>query len=227
MTGPGVARPDGAAGARRAAAWLSAAGWLVFLLVLLQVATGTGLAHADEPVLAWLVDHRTTAATHVLTAVTDLFGAVVLPAVVAVGCLLWWWRSHDWWRPALLAGALAVQAVLALVLKAVVARPRPPDLTQTVPGAVVTHSFPSGHTMAAATLTTALVCLLGVSRGRSTAWWWAASSCAVVVTALVATSRLYLGYHFVTDVVAGAAAGFAVGVLVVVPRRPSRGTAPG
>ncbi|GMA26596.1 hypothetical protein GCM10025864_43550 [Luteimicrobium album] len=194
---------------------------LVFVAVLVQVATGAGLAHADEPVLAWFVAHRTPAATRVLTVVTDLFGAVVLPAAVAVGCALWWWRGARWWRPVLLAAAMAVQAVLALVLKAAIARPRPPDLTQTVPGAVVTHSFPSGHTMAAATLTTALVCLLGVARGRSARWRWAASSGAVAVTALVALSRLYLGYHFVTDVVSGAALGFAVGVLVLVPHRPA------
>ncbi|MFC8731514.1 phosphatase PAP2 family protein [Luteimicrobium sp. NPDC057192] len=211
----------------RTAWWLAGAAALVFVAVLVQVATGTGLAHADEPVLAWFVAHRTPAATHVMTVVTELFGAVVLPAAVAVGCLAWWWWSRDWWRPALLAAAMALQAVLSLVLKAVIARPRPPDLTQTVPGAVVTHSFPSGHTMAAATLTTALVCLLGAARGRSAAWWWAASSGAVVMTALVATSRLYLGYHFLTDVVAGAAAGFAVGVLVLVPRRPAPRPSPG
>ncbi len=204
----------------RTAWWLSGAAVLVFLAVLVQVATGTGLAQADEPVLAWFVAHRTPTATHVMTAVTELFGAGWLPLLVGLGCLAWWWRTHDWWHPALLAVAMALQAVLSLVLKVVIARPRPPDLTQSVPGAVVTHSFPSGHTMAAATLTTALVCLLGAGRGRSAGWWWAASSGAVVVTALVATSRLYLGYHFLTDVVAGAAAGFAVGVLVLVPQRP-------
>jgi undecaprenyl-diphosphatase len=206
----------------RSARWLSLAAALVVVVVLVQVATGTGLADADEPALAWFVAHRTPAVTHVLTALTDLFGAVALPALVAVGCAVWWWRSADRWRPVLLASAMAVQVVLALVLKAVIARPRPPELAQSVPGAVVTHSFPSGHTMAAATLTTALVCLLGVARGRPTTWWWAASSGAVLVTGLVALSRLYLGYHFVTDVVAGAALGFAVGVLVLVPRRPVR-----
>ncbi|HWK92555.1 MAG TPA: phosphatase PAP2 family protein [Luteimicrobium sp.] len=211
----------------RTAWWLSGAAALVFVAVLVQVATGTGLARADEPVLAWFVAHRITAATRVLTVVTELFGAAVLPAAVAAGSLAWWWRSHDWWRPGLFAVAMGLQAVLSLALKVLVARPRPPDLTQTVPGAVVTHSFPSGHTMAAATLTTALVCLLGVARGRPAAWWWAASSGAVVVTALVATSRLYLGYHFLTDVVAGAAAGFAVGVLVLVPRRPVPRSGPG
>ena len=207
----------------RTAWWLASAGALVFVVVLVQVATGTGLAHVDEPVLAWFVAHRTPAATHALTVVTELFGAVWLPVLVGLGCLAWWWRSHDWWRPLLLAAALGAQAVLALVLKAVIARPRPPELTQSVPGAVVTHSFPSGHTMAAATLATALVCLLGVARGRPAAWWWVASSGAVAVTALVALSRTYLGYHFVTDVVAGAALGFAVGVLalVLVPRRPA------
>lgn len=208
-------------GTARRAWLLSAAAVVVFVAVLVQVATGTGLAHADEPVLAWFVAHRTAAVTSVMTAVSTIFGSTVLPLAVAVGCAAWWWRTGRWWRPVLLAAAMVVQLVCSLVLKAAVARPRPPDLSQSVPGSVVTHSFPSGHTMGAATLVTALVCLLGVAQGRSATWWWVASSGAVVVTALVAVSRLYLGYHFLTDVVAGAALGFAVGVLVLVPRRPA------
>lgn len=206
----------------RAGWWLAVTSAVVFVAVLVMVLTGTGLAHVDDPVLEWMVARRDPAATRWWTALTEVFGAVLLPVLVAAGCALWWWRGRPrdgvprWWRPALLAAAMVVEVVVSLVLKTVIARPRPPDVSQAVPGAVITHSFPSGHTMGAATLAVTLVVLLGAAAPRSRLWWVVALLAAAVVTVAVAVSRLYLGYHFVTDVVGGAAAALVVvgGVLV-------------
>ena len=84
-----------------------------------------------------------------------------------------------------------------------------------VPGAETTASFPSGHTIGTATFLLVagyLVCSRNPSVARIVAWGVAT----VVGTALVALSRLYLGYHFLTDVVA------AVALAVVVLGRGHR-----
>ncbi|PJI94511.1 phosphatase PAP2 family protein [Luteimicrobium subarcticum] len=206
--------------------WLAAACALVFVVDLLMVATSTGLARWDAPVLEWMVAHRTSGLTDWWHAVTTVFGPVVLPVVVGVGCVLWWLLSRSVRRPVLLAVAMACEAVASLLLKAVIDRPRPPDVAQVVPGAVVTHSFPSGHTMGTAALTFGLLVLLAEPcRGR--AWWWTGSLLAGAVTTLVALSRLYLGYHYLTDVVAGFAGGLVVvGLLAVVAARTRPPTLP-
>lgn len=82
-----------------------------------------------------------------------------------------------------------------------------------IPGSETTGSFPSGHTIGTATFLLVagyLVVSRRRSRGVVVAWLVAG----LLGTAAVALSRLYLGYHFLTDVVA--ASGLAVVVLGVV-----------
>jgi membrane-associated phospholipid phosphatase len=72
-----------------------------------------------------------------------------------------------------------------------------------IPGLETSFSFPSGHTAGAATLVLIIAYLVwNGPRGRRRLMALAVGS--VLIIALVGGSRLYLGYHFVTDVLAGA-----------------------
>ena len=157
-----------------------------------------------------------------LAAITFVSGPVVLPIVVGVGCLVWGRVRREWWRPLLLAGAMVASTLLGLTVKGLVDRPRPPSETMVVPGAEHTASFPSGHTLGTATLllvTGYLVCSRRPTPGRIIAWGVAT----VVGTVLVALSRLYLGYHFLTDVVASVALAVVVlGVVSIIDRWHTR-----
>jgi membrane-associated phospholipid phosphatase len=104
------------------------------------------------------------------------------------------------------------------VLKAVIARPRPPDVSMVVAGVERSFSFPSGHTIGAATLVLVGGYLVWHRHrdARVLTVWVVAS---VLVVGTVALSRLYLGYHFLTDVLAGLCLAVAVlGVVVAVSR---------
>ncbi|KON72497.1 hypothetical protein M768_13380 [Cellulosimicrobium cellulans F16] len=220
----------GTAGERRgvSAREVLASVWLGVLLVLAGVAGFALLLDAvrdqddlwrlDEPLLAWMVAHRTPVATGVLTVVTTVSGPFVLPVLVAVGCVVWARRTRTWWEPGLLAGAMVLATLVSTVLKAAIARPRPPDVSMVVAGVERSFSFPSGHTIGAATLVLVGGYLVWHRHhdGRVLAVWAAAS---VVVIGAVALSRLYLGYHFLTDVLAGLSLAVAVlGVVVAVSR---------
>jgi membrane-associated phospholipid phosphatase len=198
---------------------LVALGLVVFFAVLDGVREHDDLWNLDQPVLNWLVAHRTPAWTAVLATITFVSGPIVLPIAVGVGCLVWGRLRREWWRPVLLAGAMAASTLLGLVVKGLVDRPRPPSETMLVPGAEHTASFPSGHTLGTATLFLVagyLVCSRRPTPGRLVAWGVAT----VVGTVLVALSRLYLGYHFVTDVVASVALAVVVlGVVSIIDRR--------
>ena len=101
--------------------------------------------------------------------------------------------------------------VLSLALKSLYARPRP-DLVSH--GSIVyTQSFPSGHSMLAATtyLTIAAILVQLQPRRRLKAFVLAV---AVVATLSVGASRVYLGVHWPSDVLAGWAAGAAWAALV-------------
>ena len=191
----------------------------VFIGVLDAVREVDDIAALDEPVLRALASVRSPVATAVLTAITTVAGPVVLPVVVLVGALVWALVGKARWQASLLAGAMVVCTAVSLTVKAVVARPRPPLGTMTAAGVQSTYSFPSGHTIGTATFLLVLGYLVWVRRPRLRSMvWWALGIAAG--TLVVALSRLYLGYHFLTDVVASIALAVAVlGGVVVVDRR--------
>ncbi len=234
--GPPPARERGTAVGRARTAWarlhtarplwaaalpgivLIAVGLLGFAVMLDSVVERDDFTIFDEPVLDFLVANRTPALTAILLTITFVSGPVVLPIAVGAACLFWGLRTRDWWRPFLLIGAMITSVLLSLAVKSDVARPRPPLEDQVIPGAETTMSFPSGHTISTATL-----CLVGGylvwSRHRSRRVLVAWLTTTALATGAVGLSRLYLGYHFVTDVLAAVALAVAVlGVVTVVDR---------
>lgn len=189
-----------------------------FAALLDAVSERDDLSGLDQPVLEWLADHRYDWLTTTFTAITTVFGPYVLPVLVAVGCGIWGAVTRRWRDPVMLVGAMLLSVALSTAIKAVVARPRPADELQTVPGVESSFSFPSGHTIGAATLVLVGGYLLWREvRTRRFFVEWSVVSAVVVL--VVAASRLYLGYHFVTDVLAGIClAVVTLGAVVAVDR---------
>jgi undecaprenyl-diphosphatase len=158
---------------------------------------------ADPRVFAWMDAHRTAWATAIMKLVTWLGSWTVCLAVAIVVGLYFLKRSRDlrpgMWLLLAWGGALA----FSNIVKAIVARPRPP-----VSEALVsTHSFsyPSGHATMAAAFWGMLAVIL--ARGRVRQERGAAWAVAFLVVATVSFSRLYLGAHWFTDVLGGDALG--------------------
>ena len=130
---------------------------------------------------------------------TALGGTIVLLIVssVAFAFLLMTGKSHAAY---LLAAAVIGAIVLSEIIKIEVARPRP-DL---VPHAtrVYTQSFPSGHAMMSAAVYLTLAALLARTQRRRRVKIFIIGM-AAMITALVGASRVYLGVHWPTDVIAG------------------------
>lgn len=141
--------------------------------------------------------------------VTALGGGTVLVLLSATAIAFFWLAGM---RRAAMYVAIAVvgAALLSAGLKLAFERPRP-DL---VPHgqSVYTSSFPSGHSMLAAAvyLTLGMVASRFVPRRRLKALFLFV---AILVTGAVGASRVYLGVHWPTDVLAGWAVGAAWALL--------------
>jgi undecaprenyl-diphosphatase len=149
-------------------------------------------------------------ATSVLHAITQLGSPAVLIPLTVVAA--WVFLELRRIRGAILLSATMVGVTLLnWVLKLAFQRARPaPFFDLTMPAS---YSFPSGHALSSFCFYAALAALITVrlrSRPLRVAVWAAAA----LVIAAVGFSRIYLGVHYISDVVAGYAAGF-VWVLTV------------
>jgi undecaprenyl-diphosphatase len=75
------------------------------------------------------------------------------------------------------------------------------------------YSFPSGHTMNSVAFYAAIAVIVWSIAGRR--WGIAALVGAVVLCTFIGISRIYLGFHYFTDVVGGALAGIAWVLIVM------------
>jgi membrane protein DedA with SNARE-associated domain/membrane-associated phospholipid phosphatase len=178
----------------------------VYAALIQDVVWNDDAALRDPQITAWFVAHRTSSMTALLQHMTWFGSSVVLaPLIVIVGGALWW-RRHSAVPLASLVVVWAAAWGAAALTKQLVDRPRPPTADWLV--GVQGPSFPSQHAAASAAVCGMVVFLLvpGLSWGRRTA----VVSAAVVVTVLVCVSRVYLGVHWCTDVVAGASLGAAL-----------------
>jgi undecaprenyl-diphosphatase len=175
--------------------------WL-FGALLQDVVAHDELALFDRPILRFFITHRSPVLTQFMKAITLLGGSVFVAAAALTVAVVSYVRTRSRRDPLFLAAVLAGALVLDDIIKALIDRPRP-SLAPLVhaPGS----SFPSGHATAATALLLSFAYL--ASRGRSwhtAVWFWAG---AVFISMLVAVSRVYLGVHWPTDVLAGMSLG--------------------
>lgn len=214
--------------ARYGASVLRRRGWrlvLLFSCVLLPLWGFTELAEDVHDVEAFAFDTPLLLAANGLSGggfdgVFLFFSAIgyawgVVPVDVVLVIVLALRRRL---REGLFAGvALGGSALLNLSAKQFFARDRPGLWESIAPES--TYSFPSGHAMGSMSLAMVLILLAWPTRGR-----WATALTMAAFVAMVGLSRVYLGVHYPSDIIAGwlAALMWTVGTYLVVFRHRVR-----
>jgi undecaprenyl-diphosphatase len=159
----------------------------------------------DDAVIRWMGAHHTRALDAAMIELTALGTGTVVIMIVAVAALFLVLTSHKY-SAILLLASTAGGLVLNGMLKIGFNRPRPSIFLPEVH--TVSSSFPSGHAMSAAIVYSTVAYLAARLHKRRWARWLVMTA-AFVVIALISISRLYLGVHYPSDVVAGVAIGLA------------------
>lgn len=177
----------------------------------------SGLAALDRPVLDAMLRLRSPGLDGVVTAFTTFGGPIVTPIVgsLVIAFLAWRWRT---WLPVLLI-ALATAGSLAMTIagKDYIGRVRPAH-ELAVPPYEWSPSFPSGHSLNSMVIggVIAYLLLLHVSRQSTRV---VIVLLAGLYTFLMGLSRIFLGHHWMTDVLVGWGLGAAwLAVIITVHR---------
>jgi membrane-associated phospholipid phosphatase len=196
--------PSSATGlALTAALILLAAGLVAFGLLIWMVRTNIGFARFDLGAARFAAAHASPASTRVLRDLSVLGGAVFLGPFAGLICLAVVRRDR---LPAVIGFLLLTvggQFAVVDLIKWIVDRTRPDvDRLTNFSG----PSFPSGHAAASAASFAAFALLIGI--GRSPRAKATLAAIAVGLAVGIAASRVFLGVHWFTDVLAGLAFGW-------------------
>lgn len=162
------------------------------------------LVGLDASVGGWANDHATHRSTQLLQLVTDLASLPVTIGVIVVAVVVDMVRAPSRWTPPFLITVIVGEIVLVNSIKELLGRVRP---TFNPVAATLGPSFPSGHSATAAALYASVALVLARRRSPRTRALLAAAAGGIAVA--VACSRVMLDVHWLSDVVAGLAFGWA------------------
>jgi undecaprenyl-diphosphatase len=168
-----------------------------------DVSHGDPIVQVDRHVAVWFHQHASPTITQVARAIS-FFGSVGWLTAVSIGVALFLLLRRDWLNASLVALVMGGGGALNVVLKHFFHRERPVLENPLV--TLSSYGFPSGHTMGA-TLLYGLLALLAWKSVRNRAARLACVVGACFWILLIGLTRIYLGAHYLTDVLGALAAG--------------------
>lgn len=178
-------------------------------------------ARLDRAILLWLNGNATPWLDGAAVAITALGDTLVVLTLALVSATFLWLLGKKAYA-SLLVAAVAGASVITPVLKTIFDRPRPQVFEWRAHYAEASAAYPSGHaTLSMVTLVTVAFIIHRLSSHRWTSA--VAGALAGLLILLIGASRLYLGLHFPSDVVAGYVVGFAWAVMCALTIAALRG----
>jgi membrane-associated phospholipid phosphatase len=179
-------------------------GGVLLALLAVVVRSTDVLGSIDRSVAEWGDRHASAWSHDALTLVTQLGETWLVALVAIVVAAVELVRTRNRWAAPFLLTVILGDKVLTEAIKQLVDRARP---TIEAVAATLGPSFPSGHTSTAAASWAAFALVAGRWWGRRA--WPALAGAAVGIAVAVALSRVFLDVHWLSDVLAGLALGWA------------------
>jgi len=176
-----------------------------------------GVAGLDLPILNAAMHLRSPVLNAFTIGYTDIAGEIGMPVIAVTAILILALRRRSWTPVLLIAAAGTGSLLMTIAGKDLIGRHRPP-LTDAVPPYEFSPSFPSGHTLNAVVVIGIIAYLL-ILRRHSVHARVLLICGAAFYAFTVGLSRMYLGHHWFTDVLAAWALGAAWLTLIITAHR--------
>jgi membrane-associated phospholipid phosphatase len=190
---------------------------LVAAAVYDAVTDKDGVAGLDLPVLNAAIHLRSPVLNAFATGYTDIAGPIGMPVIAVTGIVILGLLRRSWTPVFLIAAAGTGSLLMTIAGKDLIGRHRPP-LADAVPPYEHSASFPSGHTLNAVVVVGIIAYLL-ILRRHSTHARVLLTCGAGIYAVTVGLSRMYLGHHWFTDVLAAWVLGAAWLTLIITAHR--------
>lgn len=162
------------------------------------VTEGDGVAALDHPALAAVKSIRSPALDVFATAYTNTAGGIVMPILTVIALIVLSLKQRSWTPTMLIVAASVGSLLMTIAGKQIIGRARPP-LSDAVPPFEYSASFPSGHTLNA-TVIAGIIAYVLIMRQRSVRARVLTLITAAIFSISIGASRVYLGHHWLTDV---------------------------
>lgn len=189
----------------------------MFALVYESVVGADGVAVLDHPALAEGKSLRSPALDAIVTAYTNIGGTIGMPILAVVALLVLALRRRSWTPVILIVTAGAGSLAMTVAGKRIFGRARP-DISDAVPPYDYSPSFPSGHSLNAIVIA-GIIAYLVILRQKTRRARIVTAAAAVFFALTIGLSRVYLGHHWLTDVMAAWMLGAAWLALVITAHR--------
>lgn len=169
-------------------------GFLLFIFSVLMLFV-PALSQLDLQIVVWMSQQRSSALNIISSTLSTVGGMLFVLFLTTIWCLYQvWYKKYQ--HVVFIALGLVGSIAIVWLLKYLVSRPRPPEMYHLVES--YGASFPSAHSMYAATLGCLAIYLSRKHPQHHIIWF-----CAVLWLVIMGLSRVYLGVHFPSDVLAG------------------------
>ncbi|OGL23725.1 hypothetical protein A2791_00615 [Candidatus Saccharibacteria bacterium RIFCSPHIGHO2_01_FULL_46_30] len=163
-------------------------------------------ARIDDRILL-AINHRATTTLDTIVVWATELGGVIAVSTISLLLIALYAFKKQWRSAAMIALSIGGAGVLNFGLKLLFERSRPELWTHLVTES--SYSFPSGHAMLSSALALALVSIFWGTKYRV-----AVAIVAALYIAMIGFTRLYLGVHYPSDIIAGWCASFAWVIIV-------------
>jgi undecaprenyl-diphosphatase len=151
--------------------------------------------------------------TNFMMSVTTILNPLNFLVLAGIITGIWAVFKKELWRPILLVISIGITIVFSTAIKLLTANGRPPQFDMIAP-LEQGYSFPSWHTIGMGVFLLVLGYLIysrKPTKARIIAWILVAA----IGTVIMASSRLYLGYHWLTDIIASVGLGLMIVAAII------------